>query len=219
MPSVTAAIAAGTSIAGSAMSFAQAAEQSARIKAAEAAAQKAMDDARKMLDINVYKGVEIDLLPFNMQREDLAAVGGQAITAAGESGRGASETAGRVLAATQEQERQTTSDLSKELQNLNLLAAQEESSLQSKRAELELAEASGAQQATADAERSMNAAIASGISGLADFGLTLYSESPLYKPEKTDKTQKNKKLNTKKALPDYTTPPQNTLFNDNSLFG
>lgn len=191
MPSVTAAIAAGTSIAGSAMSFAQAAEQSAKIKAAEAAAQKAMDEAMKMLDVNVFKGVSIDMLPFDIQREDLAAVGGQAITAAGEAGRGASETAGRVLATMQDQERQIASDLSREMQNLEMLAAQEESSLQSKRAELELAEASGAQQASADAERSMNAAIASGISGLADFGLTLYKESPLYAPEKKQKEQKS----------------------------
>jgi hypothetical protein len=198
MPAVTTIIGGAVSVASAGMSFAQAMEQTAKAKAADAAAQKAMDEAKKILDVNVYKGVTVDMLPFNLQREDLAAIGGQAITAAAESGRGASETAGRVLAATQAQDREITAGFSKELSNLNLLAAQEESNLQRQKADIELAEVAGAQQASADAERNMNAAIASGVSSLADFGLTLYGESPLYpkekrqKPEKTKTMEKNK---------------------------
>lgn len=192
MPAATtmAIIGGSVSVAGSIGSFVQAINQNAAIKKAEAAAEAAMQEAKKLLDVNVYGGLGIDQLPFDIQREDLAALGGQAITAAQESGRGASEAATDVMKAVQEQERQIASTMSQQLSELEKLTAQEESRLQDAKVNLELGEVAGAQQAAMEAERARNAAIASGIQNLADFGLTMYSESPLYKKSKSSGTTK-----------------------------
>ena len=183
---------AGISVAGSAASFVQAGQQQEAIKKANLAAEAAMQEARKLLDVNVYEGLGIDQLPFDIQREDLAALGGQALTAAQESERGVAGVAGNILKSVQEQERQISATMSQQLSELEKLTAQEESRLQESRVGLELGEVAGAQQAAMEAERARNAAIASGIQNLADFGLTMYSESPLYKKSKTNDTVKNK---------------------------
>lgn len=195
MPAATTLAMAGISLAGSTASFVQAGQQQEAIKKANLAAEAAMQEARKILDVNVYEGLGIDQLPFDIQREDLAALGGQALTAAQESERGAAGVAGNILKAVQEQERQISATMSQQLSELEKLTAQEESRLQESKVGLELGEIAGAQQAAMEAERTRNAAIASGIQNLADFGLTLYSGSELYKKS----TPKDKNLKKSKG--------------------
>lgn len=193
MPAATTLAMAGISLAGATTSFVQAGQQQEAIKKANLAAEAAMQEARKLLDVNVYEGLGIDQLPFDIQREDLAALGGQALTAAQESDRGAAGVAGSILKTIQEQERQISATMSQQLSELEKLTAQEEARLQDAKVGIELGEVAGAQQAAMEAERARNAAIASGIQNLADFGLTMYSESPLYKKSKTNDTFKTGK--------------------------
>lgn len=185
MPAATTLAMAGISLAGATTSFVQAGQQQEAIKKANLAAEAAMQEARKLLDVNVYEGLGIDQLPFDIQREDLAALGGQALTAAQESDRGAAGVAGSILKTIQDQERQISATMSQQLSELEKLTAQEEARLQDAKVGIELGEVAGAQQAAMEAERARNAAIASGIQNLADFGLTLYGGSELYKKSGT----------------------------------
>jgi hypothetical protein len=70
--------------------------------------------------------------------------------------------------------------MSREMQQLQQLAAQEESRLQGARTELDLAEARGQQQMAADAATARQAALSSGIQGIASMGMTALELAPLY---------------------------------------
>ena len=70
--------------------------------------------------------------------------------------------------------------MSREMQQLQQLAAQEESRLQGARTELDLAEAMGQQQIAADAAEARQAAISSGVEGLAGMGMTFLESAPLF---------------------------------------
>ena len=82
-------------VAGTGMSFAQANKQKKLQKKAEADAMKAMQDARKKLDVNYYDELAVQKEPYELEREALLSAGAQAIQAGVESERGAAATAGR----------------------------------------------------------------------------------------------------------------------------
>ena len=102
MAAATAIVGTALSAASTGLSFAQFAKQNKAQKEAEAAAEKAMKDARAKLEENVFKGLDINLKSFERERDALAGVGAQLVTAGQEAERGAAATAGRVaMAATQ----------------------------------------------------------------------------------------------------------------------
>jgi len=171
--------AAGAQIAGSIFSFGEAKKQRNIMKKAQAAAAKATAQAKKELSVNYMKGLSIAKEPYELEREALAQAGASALQAGVEGDqRGAGAVAGRVLMAQQQQQAQQRAAMSKEMSQLERLAAQEESRLGTARATVDLGEAAGAQKAAQDAalmaqynrQQGMQQAV-KGVTGILTSGL------------------------------------------------
>lgn len=170
MAAATAIIGTALSVGSAGLSFAQYSQQNKAQKEAEAAADKAMKEARAKLEENVYKGLDINLKSFERERDALAGVGAQLVTAGQEAERGAAATAGRVaMAATQQAQNIQDREIDA-LEALEQTIAAEESKLQQARVDLDLGEVQGAQLAARDAERNKNLALMQGVQSLAQAG-------------------------------------------------
>ena len=175
------------SAAGSAFSFAEAGKQNKLAREAQRDAAKALAEAKKKLEVNMLKGLSIAKEPYELEREALLQAGASALQAGVEGDpRGAAATAGRVVQAQQQGAAQQRAAMSKEMQELDLLAAQEDVNLQKERASLDIGEAKGQQMMAADARRAAAAATQAGVQGLVDMGTTLFEGSDLYAGERTD---------------------------------
>ena len=162
-------------------SFVQAGKQRKLQEEAEKEAEKAFQEAKDKLDVNYLEGLSIAKEPYELEREALLQAGASALQAGveGET-RGAAAVAGQALMAQQAGAAGQRAAMSREMQALNQLAAQEESRLQGARVDLDLAEAKGQQQMAADAAAARQAAISSGVQGIASMGMTALENAPLY---------------------------------------
>jgi len=171
--------------AGSVMSFTQANKQKKIYEQAEAEAAKAMVAAKKALSVNYYAGLSIPTQAYEMERDILKAASAQAIEAGREGDqRGVAATAGRVQAAVNEGARDIRSDMSKELYDLNKLTQTENKNIALNLAEINLAEAEGAQLAARDAKEARAASIQQGFAGIADLAAKGSAMLPLYEKTK-----------------------------------
>ena len=152
-------------------SFVQAGKQRKKQEAAERAAGKAMEDAKSKLQTNFYEGLSIQKEAYDLEREAALAGLGQ-IVQAGQEGeqRGAAVTAGKAALFNQAQQAQTRTAMGREMQDLEKLAASEESRLRDARANIDLGEAAGQQRIAADARAARQAANQAGVSGLMSMG-------------------------------------------------
>lgn len=184
MPVATSAAIAGAGLAisavGTGASFVQASKQNKLMKQAKADAEKAMAEARKSLEVNYYDVLGINKEPYEFQREAALSQGAQAIQAAQEGERGVAGTAGRIQMAQNEAQAGIRDTMSKEMQDLNKLKTEEDSRLRDIGTQLDLAEAEGAQQAAADAQKAKAAAISQGIEGLTSMATQAVQMAPLY---------------------------------------
>jgi hypothetical protein len=167
-------------VAGTAMSFAQAAKQQQNIRSAQAKADQAMQEARKKLEVNYYDSLAIQKEPYELERDALKAAGAQAIQAAQEGDRGAAAAAGRVQMAMNEAQAGIRTAMGKEKMALDQLSAMERSRLRDINVQLDTTEVAGAQQAISDAEQARAAAIAQGVQGLAQTAQAAAQLVPLY---------------------------------------
>lgn len=192
----TAIAAAGLAVsAGSAgMSFAQAGKQRKLQREAQADAAKAMQEARKKLEVNFYDQLGIQKEPYELEREALLASGAQAIEAGVESERGAAATAGRVQLAQQQGQRQIAAAMGQEMLGLEKLSAQEESRLRDMGVQLDLGEVQGAQLAARDAQQAAAAATTQGVQSLQQLGQQAIQMAPLY--GKTPSSRQAAKIDT-----------------------
>lgn len=184
-------IAAGVGLAATAasttMSFVNASKQkkeAAKLqKNAEAAAAKAMAEARKKLEINYYDKLAIQKEPYELAREAANVAAAQAIQAGQESERGSAATAGRVQMAQNEQQRQIATAMGQEMGELEKLSATEDARLRDIGIQLDLGEVEGAQQALLQAQDMRNAATTStqqGIQGITSLGQQVAQLAPLF---------------------------------------
>jgi hypothetical protein len=177
-------IAAGIGLAATAgttaMSFAQAGKQRKLMKEAEKAADTAMQEARKKLGVNVYDKLAIQKEPYELQREAMLSQGAQAIQAGVESERGAAATAGRIQMAQNEGQAGIRSAMGQDLQQLEMLSAQEEGRLRDIGVQLDLEEVAGAQLAAANAQELAASATAQGMEGVTSLGSQLAEKAPLF---------------------------------------
>jgi hypothetical protein len=177
-------VAAGIGLASTAattgMSFAQAGKQRKLMREAEAAADSAMQEARKKLEVNVYENLAINKEPYELAREAMLSQGAQAIQAGVESERGAAATAGRIQMATNEGQAGIRTAMGDELQRLEMLSAQEEGRLRDIGVQLDLEEVAGAQLAAANAQELGAAALAQGMEGVTSLGSQLAEKAPLF---------------------------------------
>lgn len=177
-------VAAGIGLASTAattgMSFAQAGKQRKLMREAEAAADSAMQEARKKLEVNVYENLAINKESYELAREAMLSQGAQAIQAGVESERGAAATAGRIQMAQQEGQAGIRTAMGDELQRLEMLSAQEEGRLRDIGVQLDLEEVAGAQLAAANAQELGAAALAQGMEGVTSLGSQLAEKAPLF---------------------------------------
>lgn len=159
-------IGAATAVAGAGASFIQAAKQNQLMSDAEASAALALNDAKKNLEKNYMKGLSIQKEPYELQREAMASVAGQAIEAGQESERGAAATAGRIYQAAQQGQGQVRAEMGKELSDLEKLTAAEESRLRDVKAGISMEEAQGYNQMSLEAQKAHDQSIAQGFGAL-----------------------------------------------------
>ena len=118
MAAVTAIVSTALAVGGATKSFLDASKQETARKEANAAADIAMNDARKKLDENFYEGLDINLKSFEQERNALAGVGQQLVQAGQEGERGAGAMAGRVMLGVQKAEQEITNRQIGSMENL-----------------------------------------------------------------------------------------------------
>lgn len=181
MAATTAAVVGATAAAtGSYMSFKQASKQSKAATTARIEAEKAIQEAKKRAEQNVFEALSLAKEPYERAREAALVTGAQAVEAGRESERGGAATAGRALMAQNVQQGQIADVQAQEIQNLNQMVAAEESRLKDYAANVSLAEAAGAQQAIKDAEQLRAQAMTQGFQGLAQFAGSVGQALPLF---------------------------------------
>lgn len=176
------AIAAGSALVGSGLSFAQAAAEKRKYKEAGEAAARYMDDARKKFETNFAEQLQVPLEGYQMAAEMNTQAVAQALEAIRESGQ--RSIIGGVAGLQQQAQagaEQLRMSLQQDLYQRDKMIADEESRLRDIQADLDVTEATGAQQAAADAQNRMTSAIQSGIGGIAQAGSTIFEGSDLYK--------------------------------------
>jgi hypothetical protein len=177
---VAAGIGLATTAATTGMSFSNAGKQRRKMREAETAADKAMQEARQKLEVNVFDKLAIQKEPYELQREAMLSQGAQAIQAGVESERGGAATAGRVQMAANEGQAAIRTAMGQDLQQLEMLSAQEEGRLRDIGVQLDLEEVAGAQLAAANAQELGAQATAQGFEGLTSLGGQLAENAPLF---------------------------------------
>lgn len=181
----TTAIAAASSLAGAGLSFARSIEEQRKIREANEAAAGYMDDARKQFSVNFAEQLQVPLQGYRMASELNTQAVTQAIEALKESGQ--RSIIGGVAGLQQQAQanaEQLRMSLQQDLYQRDKMVTDEESRLRDIQAEIDITEATGAQQAAADAELRRAAALESGIGSLAQAGSTIFEGSQLYKQSK-----------------------------------
>lgn len=175
-------VAISTSLASAGASAARTATTGREAKAALKDSQDAFKRAMNELTANQFAGLSLPTEAYEREREAILSAGAQAIGQAAEGeGRGVAAAAGRVQMAQQEGQRQIAGAMGEELMKLEGLTAQEEARLTGARANLELAQAEGAQAAAAQFGAQRDAAITGAFSSLASAGQQYLQGSELYK--------------------------------------
>lgn len=162
------------------MSFAQMSKQKKLQAEAEAEANKAMAEAKKRLEINVYEKLGVAKLPYEQAREAAIVQGAMATEAGRESERGAAATAGRVQLAQQQQQADIAAAQEKEMLDLNKLVATEQGRLLDVGTQLNLEEVAGAQMAAQNAEERANQALTQGMQGITSLAGQAAAAAPLF---------------------------------------
>jgi len=165
---------------GTGMSFGQASKQRKAEQKAIRAAEAAMEQARKRLEVNYLDALSIQKEPYELEREALLVAGAQGIEAARESERGAAAGVGRIQLAQQRGQQGIRSAMGREMTALDRAAAAEDSRLRDAQAQLDLGEAAGAQMAAANASKAAAAAQLQGFQQLASLGVQALETAPLY---------------------------------------
>ena len=181
MAAVTAIISTGLAVGGAIKSFNDASKQQTAIDEANAAAEKSAAAASKKLEKNVYEGLDLNIKAFQRERDSLAGVASNLITAGQEGERGAGVMAGKVLQGVQRAEQNITDRQISSMENIEKIVADEESRLQKARVNLDLGEAQGAQLAARDAAAAKNASLTQGVTQLGQAGMNFYKSRELYR--------------------------------------
>ena len=119
--------------------------------AAEDRANMYMEEARKKLDVNAYDELSLRTEVFDKQRDSLAALGSNIVAAVSQSDRPMASIQ-NVVSAVMDSEDKITNKEVKELQDLDLVQAEEEQRMKDIGIQLDLGEVAGAQKEIADAK-------------------------------------------------------------------
>ena len=175
-------------LAGSVMSFADAKKQRENQVAAQLEADKAFEEAGRILEEQYMSGVSIPMEAYDLEREGIAQAGAQAIEAISEGeARGASAGVGRVVALQQDALAKQRAALAERQFQLEKAQAEELAKLQQGRLGLKLGEVQGQQQMLADMRAQEAASRLSGVQALGQTATDLFETfTPLFNPKKED---------------------------------
>jgi len=189
---------AAISLGGSIASFIQAGQRKKDIREAEAAANAAMEEARKRTEVNYMEQLGIQKDAYR-QAYETNMVTSKALSDAAIEGdqRGGGATASRILAGSLDQADKVRAAQEGEMVARQQAIAQEGSRLRDVNIQLDLEEVAGAQQAMADAELARGMAIQEGISGLSDAAMAGAETVPLYMKKRGAKNIKAGKYSDK----------------------
>ena len=193
---VAAGIGAGTTLYGGAKSFSDASKARKRGEAAQRAADKAIEEAKRRVDVNVYEQLSIAKEPYELMREAQLVQGATGLQAGveGET-RGAAATAGRIQMAQGQQQAAIRAQQAQQMDALNKLVADEDARRQQQLAGIAMEEAAGAQQAIRDAQEDRAAYIAQGVGTLGSIAEGLSSAYAEGNFGKTRRQQEAQRLN------------------------
>lgn len=163
LTTVAAGVGVATQVGGAIMSFTQANRERKLQEEAAADAKKAMTEAKRTLDVNYAKGLGVSMEAYDLAREASGVTAAQAIEAARESERGVSSVAGRVQMAQNEMNQQIAAQMGQEMSSIERAQAEEARRIAEAKANIDLAEATGAQAAAADARMAENQAMQRGF--------------------------------------------------------
>ena len=174
-------VAAATAIGGGVKSFSEANKAKKRQQNAEREAAKAMEEARKRLDVNVYEQLSIQKEPYELMREAALVAGAQGLQGGVEGDeRGAAATAGRIFMGQQDTQSKIRSAMGQDLQAIQQQIVDEDARLLDTGMGLELGEVAGYQQMAADAQKDRAAYITQGLTALQQGAELGQQMAPLY---------------------------------------
>ena len=153
-------------------------------RAADAESAKLMQDIYKDLEKNQYAAVGLPMKAYDIERENLAAAGAQAIEAGRESERTAAASAGLTMAQYRKALRDIQSEQADKMTELELLKAQEAARKGDIKMQFKGMEAEGAAAAAADYENRANAAAQGAIQGVIGAAGTALAAVPLFRATK-----------------------------------
>jgi hypothetical protein len=171
----------GISAIGTGASFLQAGKQRKAEKKASKAAAAALEEARKRLSVNYMDALSLPMEPREYLNDQMLQQGANIIGAAQEGERGVGEQAGRIYAQQQDAAEALRAQTSMDLFNIQEKQLNKDSELMYAQANLDIAEAEGAQAAAAQAADAANMATAQGIQGAANTAMLAVESAKLYK--------------------------------------
>ena len=148
-------------------SFLQAGQRQKEIDKANAAAQKAVNEAKKQIELKPYEALTVSDSPYERQREQFASQAALATQSAAEMGAAGMGRVGAVAMAGNEAQAGIRDSKIQQLENIEKIQAQDEARAASQLSALALQEAEGAQQAAADAQAAKTASITSGMNTMS----------------------------------------------------
>ena len=149
-------------------SFIQAGQRQKEINKANAAAQKAVAEAKKQIQVKPYEALTVSDIPYEQQREKIASMTAQQMEGYKELGVQGMRGAGALAMASTEAQAKVQAEKTKALEGIDLLKAGDELREAKELGQLAKDEAEGAQQAAADAQAAKAASITSGFDALTD---------------------------------------------------
>jgi hypothetical protein len=159
-------------------SFIQAGQRQKEIDKANRAAQKAVAEAKKQIQVKPYEALTVSDTPYERQREQFASQAAQATQAAAEMGAAGMGRVGAIAMAGDEAQAKVRDQQIKQLETIENLKAKDEARVANELANLSLQEAEGAQLAARDAQTAKTAAITSGMGSLASVGQQMGAVNP-----------------------------------------
>ncbi len=194
---IAAGVGAGTTLYGGAKSFSNANKARKRGQAAEEAARKSVEEARRKIDINRMEELSISKEPYELMRDALLTQGATGMQAGVEGQtRGAAATAGRVQMAQNLKQGEVRASMGQRVDEIAKAVAEDNARIDRQLAGIALQEAEGAQLAIRDAEEDRAAYLTQGVGTLGSIaqGLsTNYAEGNFgqgrkYKPSGLEET-------------------------------
>lgn len=187
--------------AGSAASFAQAGKQARLAREAKAAAQKYVEEAKRLASVNYMDELALAKEPYEIQQRALQQQGADIMQQAAEGEtRGVGAAASRIMAAQLQAQEQQRAQMAADIQALELTKRKEDAQIAQTLAGISLGEATGAQMAARDAERARAAAIQAGVQGLVSTAQAGLDAAALY-PKPGGKKNKDGGVSPDPSLP------------------